>query len=42
MNGGKMSYLSPFCRTVQTDFEYSFLQSNLEPIHDDGEEHGWD
>ena len=35
-------YVAPAVRVIAPLYENSFLASNLEPIVDDGEEHGWD
>ena len=35
-------YLRPTSRMISIAFDDSFLQSNTEPIDDDGQEHGWD
>jgi hypothetical protein len=35
-------YQSPSLRLIETKLDTSFLQSNTEPIDDDGQEHGWD
>lgn len=36
------AYVAPAVRVIESLSENSFLASNLEPIVDDGEEHGWD
>lgn len=38
----KMIYLKPMLRELYCYFDKAFLQSNTEPIDDDGQEHGWD
>ena len=36
------NYSSPTLRIIDLCVESSFLQSNIEPIIDDGQEHDWD
>jgi hypothetical protein len=38
----KKTYLEPSLRVIDCLIDKSFLQSNTEPIDDDGQEHGWD
>ena len=40
--GQEKPYLQPAVRVVTSQWERNFLASNLEPIVDDGPEHGWD
>lgn len=39
---GKQTYTIPSLRIIDSHPETSFLQSNLETIYSDGEEHSWD